>query len=391
MTPRVKVTFHDTDPPEDVTFSDPIAPEYHERLKDINADNHKGVLEDRMHDDDHRVEELRGPDGAVRGIWLEVVKNPNSPLGRFYLRHWRGSPIAGKHDVPAVMTPEHCARQEYSYLRGEEYGWNPEVNKRISGSVNRRPDVTFNGPQTVAWEIVETCPANLTDLRKRNKGLDSTGASTLWVPRRKSWFGRFAVATVETNERLGMKPGQWTVTSIPITASERCGPGIDCPNRNENRSTWCKGTHLKWIPEGGNTVDKVIELSPAGELIRFNRGGELGTVLTYAWCAEAWLNEHPELLNPNADELAYRRKRGKNEPSQMLGHNRSYPVQNMDIARVEAVVEAPPPRRTEKCTCCKELLAAAHMSAYGNCADCADATRRGYEDITRRSHRRGGR
>lgn len=80
-------------------------------------------------------------------------------------------------------------------------------------------------------QMVAISPGSLT---RRANGARAAGLESVWFPGAAARSYVFQVPHVETNERLGMAPRQWTVTTGPRTlVRERCTPSARqrCPDR----------------------------------------------------------------------------------------------------------------------------------------------------------------
>lgn len=164
-------------------------------------------------------------------------------------------------------------------------------------------------------------------LRRTDKAI-SVGATPTWFADHKNPLWAFRVPHVETNERLGMNPGTWTVATGPrMLESERCRPGarVACP-RGPN---WCGRTHLLWVPMLKVTVDAVVEMVPAGGLVPVVTGTRQGTILARPMDRDSWWEEHPP---DEPDGILVPRQRGADD-----GHirHRDYPAAKLR-ARLDA-------------------------------------------------------
>jgi len=338
--------------PRDITLSYPLDPTHAELLRALHAaGNSKGVLECRMHDDDPALCDLHRPDGRIRGAWLYLRTNPHAAeTGAFELSlcHWPGSPFAGSHAVPSLMTDEHRRRQVYIARRGEDAGYAVELERSLAPGT--RSDVVIAGTETLTAEVQQSGISVGTVVR-RDRRVVAVGATPAWFADAKNPRYAFQVAHVETNEREGMDPRMWTVSSGPrVIEHERCGPGArrPCPvGRN-----WCGRWHPIWVPAPGLTVDDVVEQVPAGAMIRLDTGGRQGVVLTTPEHRDGWLSEQrprdPEvdmprqryggsaIRHPNYSITALRRavtERGPSMPVEVVA----------PIAEQAAAADEPPP------------------------------------------------
>lgn len=294
--PEVRITltvhgFH----PLDLSLSYPLDPQHEQLLRCLHeGGNDKGVLECRMHDDDPRLRDLRQDDGRVHGAWLYLRTNPHAASGTFDLSlcHWPNSIASGSHAVPSPMTPEHRRRQEYVALRGSAAGYDVELEKSLARGT--RSDVIVKGSEVLAAEIQQS-GLSVSTVMRRDTLAAATGAVPTWFADTKNppWARRRRVAHIETNERRGMDPGAWTVTTGPRALEhEKCVPGsrIDCPDGRN----WCGKYHQIWVPMTGITVDHIVELIPDGGLVRLQTGTRQGTVLVRPQDRDEWISEQPQ-------------------------------------------------------------------------------------------------
>jgi hypothetical protein len=291
--PDVRITVAlDGGGPTDVTLSYPLAPEHRDLLHGMfDTGIAKGDIECRMHDDDPKLRTHRSSDGRIHGAFLYLRRNPSNHQ-QLVLCHWPGGPVSGSHAVPSAMTSEHRRRQEYVALRGEAAGYEVELEKSIAPGT--RSDVVIRGTETMTTEVQQTGISMPTVLR-RDRAAVGAGAVPTWLSDTKAPHYAFQVAHVETNEREGMNPRSWTVSTGPREIEhEKCAPAsriARCPDR---RYGWCGSWHQIWVPKPGLTVDDVVEQVPAGALVRLDTGGPQGVILVSAADRDAWLEEHPE-------------------------------------------------------------------------------------------------
>lgn len=278
---------------QDLTLRYPLHPEHDALLRSIYEDGRvEGVIECRMHDEDPGLWDRRDTDGRVRGAWLYLRRNPYAAPNAFplLLCHWPNSFVRGTHTVPSPMTSEHRRRQEYIARRGSAAGYEVALEKSLARGT--RSDVVVKGDvMTLAAEVQQT-GITLGDVLRRTDKAISVGATPTWFADHKNPPWAFRVPHVETNERLGMNPGTWTVATGPrMLESERCQPGarVNCP-RGRN---WCGRTHLLWVPMLRVTVDAVVEMVPAGGLVRVVTGTGQGTILARPRDRDSWWEEHP--------------------------------------------------------------------------------------------------
>lgn len=295
MPSDVRITLHTPGvAPLDLTLSYPLDRNLAALLRTIHeGGTGKHTLECRMHDDSPALRDLRQADGRVHGIWLYLRTNPHAARGDFplLLCHWPGSGIRGDHTVPSLMTTEHRRRQEYIALRGQAAGYHVDLEKSLARGT--RSDVVIVGDNTMAAEVQQSAITLPTVLR-RDRAAARAGATPAWFADTKKPGYAFKVAHVETNERHGMHPRTWTVSTGPRRIEhEKCRAGADrpCPNGRN----WCGDWHPIWVPMPRLTVDDVVERVPAGALVRFNTGTRQGTILTSPVDRELWLYDHPEV------------------------------------------------------------------------------------------------
>lgn len=275
--------------PADITLSYPLDPQHLELLKALFAGGvQKGVIECRMHDDDPKLRGLRSRDGRVHQAWLYLRRSPNDHK-KLLLCHWPGGFVTGTHAVPSPMTAEHRRRQEYVALRGEAAGYEVELERSIAPGT--RSDVVIRGTATMTAEVQQTGIALPTVLR-RDRSAVAAGAVPAWLSDTKAPHYAFKVAHVETNEREGMDPRTWTVSTGPRELEhEKCTPSSrlgHCPDR---RRGWCGMWHPIWVPRPGLTVDDVVEQVPAGALVRLETGTAQGVVLVSPGDRDTWFAE----------------------------------------------------------------------------------------------------
>lgn len=284
----VRITVFTNGEPRDVALSYPLDPDHDRLLRDIHSSgNAKGLIECRMHDDDPALRDLRSADGRLHGAWLEVAGWPNQPDRRL-LKHWKNGIVTGSHAVPSIMTAEHRRRQEYIALRGDAAGY--AVDLETSLARGTRSDVVIRGTETLAAEVQQSDIAMATVLRRTAKATAAGATVTWFADRQPAWAFRVPMAV--TNERLGMDPGMWTVAMGPrFIEPEKCGPSArrPCPNGRN----WCGRWHQFFEPMRGITVDHIVEMVPAGGLVRLDTGTKQGTVLTTPADRDSWLSEHP--------------------------------------------------------------------------------------------------
>ena len=262
----------------DLTLSYPLTGGQDRLLWELyDAENRPGVIECRMHDDDPRLRRYRHADGRVHGAWLLLARWPGQP-GRLLLKHWPGGIVAGSHAVPSRMTAEHRHRQEYIAARGASCGYAVELEKKLVTGF--RPDVVVAGAAATMAAEVQMVPITPASLTRRANGAAAAGLESVWFPGVAARTYAFKVAHVETNERFGMAPRQWTVTTGPRTLMrERCTPSARQPCRSR-RSGWCGKWHPIWEPMHGLVVDDVVEQVPSGALVRLDTGRRQGVILT---------------------------------------------------------------------------------------------------------------
>lgn len=331
---RITVDRHLDGNPLDLTLSYPLPVEHERLLHELHdADTRPGMIECRMHDDDPTLRQHRRADGRVHGISLLVAQWPNQP-GRLLLRHWPGGPARGNHAVPLRMTPEHRHRQEYIAARGESFGYAVELGKKLTNG--SRPDVVVSGAAATMAAEVQMVPISPRALTRRADGARAAGLESVWFPGGEVRSYAFKVPHVETNERLGMAPRQWTVTTGPRTLVwERCTPSARqrCPDR---RSGWCGRWHPTWEPMLGLVVDDVVEQVPGGALVRLDTRSRQGVILTRPADRDDYLAEF-DLPTPRAPQSAENRT---------TPHHADYPAERLDrrlrIERDRAAATATP-------------------------------------------------
>jgi len=296
--PEVRITLHTPGvQPLDLALSYPLDPHLAALLRTIHESGDvKHVLECRMHDDAPGLRDFRQADGRVHGIWLYLRTNPNAAKGDFplVLCHWPGSGIRGNHAVPSPMTAEHRRRQEYIALRGQASGYHVDLEKSLARGT--RSDVVIVGDTTMTAEVQQS-GITLPTVLRRDRAAARAGATPAWFADVKNPGYAFQVAHVETNERHGMHPRMWTVSTGPRRIEqEKCRPGTDrpCPKTRN----WCGDWHPIWTPIPQLTVDDVVERVPAAELVRFHTGTGQGTILCSPADRDLWLQDHPELALP---------------------------------------------------------------------------------------------
>lgn len=285
---RITVSLPGGDP-TDITLSYPLDPQHQRLLEQLHQTGKlKGAIECRMHDDDPKLRGFRSHDGRVHEAWL-YLRRSATDRSRLLLCHWPHSLVSGSHAVPSPMTAEHRRRQEYVALRGEAAGYEVELEKSIAPGT--RSDVVIRGVATMTAEVQQTGIALPTVLR-RDRSAVSAGAVPAWLSDTKAPHYAFKVAHVETNEREGMDPRTWTVSTGPRELEhEKCTPSSrlgHCPDR---RRGWCGMWHPIWVPRPGLTVDDVVEQVPAGALVRLETGTAQGVVLVSPGDRDAWLTE----------------------------------------------------------------------------------------------------
>lgn len=171
-----------------------------------------------------------------------------------------------------------------------------------------RSDVVVKGEAVLAAEVQQT-GIELREVLRRSRAAVKAGATPTWFADEKDPPWAFRVPHVETNKRLGMAPGTWTVATGPrVLESERCEPGarVDCIRG----PGWCGRSHLLWVPMPGVTVDAVVEMVPAGGLVRVETGTRQGTILASPRDQEAWLEEYPP---DDHDEIKMPTQRGASD------------------------------------------------------------------------------
>jgi hypothetical protein len=288
--PDVRITVNvQGAPPCDLTLSYPLDPDHDAMLHAMHESGDlKGVIECRMHDNDYRLRDLRGPDGRVHGAWL-YLRRHSGGSDRLVLCHWPGGRVTGSHAVPSRMTPEHREGQEYIARRGEDAGYAVELE--TSFAKGTRSDVVVRGTHTLAAEVQVSGIGVGTAMRRTRKATEA-GACTAWFSSMKNPPWAFKVPTVQTNRREGMQAGGWTVSMGPRGLEwERCHPASRLERCPDGKGNWCGKWHHLWVPLRGLTVDDVVERVPAGGLVRLDTGVKQGTILTTPEDQTRWL-EH---------------------------------------------------------------------------------------------------
>jgi hypothetical protein len=296
MTTRrdVRITIHEAGlPPRDLTLCYPLDPDHAALLRALHEGGDvRGVLECRMHDDDPRLRDLRQPDGRIHGVWLYLRTNPHAAATRAFpllLCHWPGTGLSGTHAIPSTMTPEHRARQEYIARRGDDAGYQVDVEKSLARGI--RSDVVVTGSAVLAAEVQQS-DITVAEVVRRTRKATEAGATSTWFADRRNLPWAFRVPFVATNERTGLACGQWTVaTGARILDHERCDARArrPCPDGRN----WCGRWHPIWEPMPGMTVDDVVEQVPAGQLVRLDTGTGQGTILCRPVDRDEWLTAHP--------------------------------------------------------------------------------------------------
>lgn len=377
-TPEVRITVDRAldGHPVDVTLTYPLTGAQDTLLRELyEAGNRQGVIECRMHDDDPKLRHYRRPDGRVRGAWLLLAQWPDQP-GRLLLKHWPGGLIGGTHAVPSRMTPEHRRRQEYIAARGASFGYAVELEKKLATGL--RPDVVVVGTAATMAAEVQMVPITASSLIRRSNGARAAGLESVWFPGVDARSYAFKVPHIETNERLGMAPRQWTVTTGPRTlVHERCGPSSRqvCPTRRSGRRTWCGAWHPMWEPMSGLVVDDVVEQVPSGDLVRVDTRSRQGVILTRPADRDDFLaeievpaprppqwSEHqttPNHADYPADRLERRLRADqlrRNSVRELLVE--SSPQQTGEPSPVELQSDSAPARSSEPFTVLERFLAA---------------------------------
>lgn len=367
--------------PLDITLSYPLDPLHDQLLRTIHeGGNGKGLIECRMHDDEPRLRDLREVDGRIHGAWMYLRTNPYAedqnafPLS---LCHWPRGIVSGSHAVPSRTTPEHRRRQEYIACRGSAAGYGVELEKSIaSGTVS---DVVIRGTETLTAEVQQS-GIKLATLLRRDRLVAATDAVPAWFADDKNPPWRFKVAHVETNQRQGMDPGQWTVSSGPrILEHERCGPGSrrPCPDGRN----WCNKSHPIWVPMTGVTVDHIVEQVPDGGLVRLRTGTEQGTILTRPKDRTEWLEQYPEIVSDDRS----RRSRSHDTAGQRISHSNYAAAALRERIQLERSTALNAAQRTlaqiqgQRCQRCADLVA--QVNSYGNCPGCDGQIREAAEQL----------
>lgn len=141
---------------------------------------------------------------------LELRKLP----GQIIAAYWKGSALAGSHEIVHGVSPEHQQQVEYLQHAGEAAGFRVEVEKFLV-LAKVKPDAIVYGPQANMGVEVQRSHLTAPVAKSRTTKALSAGVTSVWftdTARNPEWLGQ--VPAVRLNPKI-----PWDRVPRPRTVS----------------------------------------------------------------------------------------------------------------------------------------------------------------------------
>ncbi|HEV8648961.1 MAG TPA: hypothetical protein VG276_06030 [Actinomycetes bacterium] len=197
--------------------------------------------------------------------WLELRQLP----GQIIAAHWKGSALAGSHEIVHGVSAEHQRQVEYVQNAGEAAGFRVEVEKFLP-TTKVKPDAIVYGSQADMGVEVQRSHLTVQAARTRTTEALQAGVTSVWFTdsnRNPKWIGH--VPGVRLNPAIVWdrvpRPRSVSVAGVRQIVPRNCRawPGSPCPRHSRGCSKW----HPDHAPKLGMFADDLAELVPVGELV----------------------------------------------------------------------------------------------------------------------------
>jgi hypothetical protein len=180
--------------------------------------------------------------------WLELRRLP----GQLIAAHWKGSALAGSHEIVHGVSPEHQRQVEYVQHAGEAAGFRVEVERFLPTKV--KPDAIVYGPRADMGVEVQRSHLTVPAARTRTSKALNARVTPIWFTdsaRNPQWLGH--VPGVRLNPKIAWDrvppPRKVSVAGVRQIVERNCRTwtGSPCPRHNRG----CSKLHPDHVPSSG--------------------------------------------------------------------------------------------------------------------------------------------